>query len=96
MVVTAEARPTRYIWTFGDGRSKVTNHSGRRWTKQRPGNIAHKYQRSRRYRVAVTVVWQARWRINRGAWRPLGAFTTGDERAYRVRQMLPFLVRSDP
>lgn len=94
LVVTAEARPVQYVWTFGDGSDDVTRHHGRRWTKKRPGNIDHIYEAKHRYRVRVEVIWRARWRIGLGPWRTLGYFSNSDSAPYRVGELVPVLVRS--
>jgi hypothetical protein len=93
LTVTAQARPVQYVWGFDDGGEKVTRKSGRRWRARRPGNIGHVYQARGRYRATVEVIWEARWRIGGGAWRPLGYFTNSDSRRYRVRQVIAVLVR---
>ncbi|MDQ3645959.1 MAG: PKD domain-containing protein [Actinomycetota bacterium] len=90
-VVTAEAGPVQYRWTFGDGSTLTTSHPGRPWTRSRPGNIAHLYERSARYEVSVDVIWEARWRVGGGPWQPLGFFRTSDEVPYPVRQMIAAL-----
>ena len=95
LIVTAEARPVQYVWTFGDGSDTVTRHHGRRWTKKRPGNIDHVYEAKQRYRVRVEVIWRARWRIGLGPWRTLGYFTNSDSDRYRVGELVPVLVRSN-
>lgn len=92
--VTAEAVPVRYIWDFGDGRRRATNHTGRPWSRKRPGNIAYMYETKGRYRLGIEVIWQARWSTNGGAWRPLGYFVTSDTQPYRVREVAPGLTRS--
>lgn len=94
LVVTAEARAERFVWRFGDGSERSTLTSGRVWTRRRPGNIGHVYQRSGRYGVELEVIWAARWRIGAGAWRALGFFSTTSARDYPVRRILPLLVRS--
>ncbi|MGH2747420.1 MAG: PKD domain-containing protein [Actinomycetota bacterium] len=94
LTVTAEARPVRYIWDFGDGGDLVTAHAGRPWTRTRPGNIAHLYETRGNYDLSVEVVWAARWRINDGEWQPLGYFSNSDERPYRVRQIIAVLTRA--
>jgi hypothetical protein len=93
LTVTAQARPRQFVWDFGDGRDKVTTRSGRRWRKRRPGNIGHTYETRGRYRTRVEVIWEARWRIGGGPWRPLGYFSNSDARRYRVRQVVAVLVR---
>lgn len=92
LVVTAEARPIQYVWTFGDGSDRVTTHHGRRWTRTRRGNISHTYETKRRYTVRVEVIWEARWRVGFQPWRPLGYFSNSDSDRYRVRELKPVLV----
>ena len=94
LVVTAEAHPVRYTWSFGEGRSRSTPHSGRAWSKRRPGNVPHMYERRGRYRVGVAVLWEARWKLGAGAWEHLGYFSNEDSRLYRVRQMVAMLTRA--
>lgn len=95
LLVTAEARPVQFVWTFGDGSDRVTTHHGRRWTRSRPGNIRYTYETKRRYTVRVEVIWEARWRIGFGAWRHLGYFSNSDTDRYRVRELKPVLVPYD-
>jgi hypothetical protein len=95
LTVTAQARPVQFVWDFGDGIEKVTRKSGLRWRARRSGNIAHTYETRHRYRIGVEVIWQARWRLGGGAWRPLGYFSNSDSRRYRVRQVIAVLTRSD-
>jgi hypothetical protein len=96
LVVTAEARPVQYVWTFGDGAHKTTSQPGRPWTRKRPGNIAHLYETKGRYDVSLEVIWQARWQTNGSAWQPLGYFSNSDAVSYPVREMRSMLVRSRP
>ena len=93
LTVTAQARPVQFIWDFGDGSDVVTRHAGRRWTKARPGNIRYTYESKSRYTVGVEVIWEARWRLGRGAWRSLGYFSNSDTRPYRVRSLISVLVK---
>ena len=93
VAVTAEARPVRYSWDFGDGTTRSTTHIGRRWTRRRAGTIAHLYETSDTYTVRAAVVWVARWRLGAGPWQPLGSFTTTDSVEYPVRQIVALLVR---
>jgi hypothetical protein len=92
--VTAEARPMQYVWDFGDGDEKVTDHPGRPWRPTLAGNVAHLYESRGRYDVGVEVIWQARWRIGAGAWQHLGYFSNSDAATHPVRQMVPVLTRS--
>ncbi|MFN2587094.1 MAG: PKD domain-containing protein [Actinomycetota bacterium] len=93
LTVTAEARPIRYLWDFGDGNRTSTAHPGRPWTPRRPGNAPHLYETKGRYTVAAEVVWAARWRVNGGPWRDLGYFSTSGSTDYPVREMVAVLVR---
>ncbi len=93
LTVTAEARPVSYLWDFGDGRETSTSYPGRPWTRQQDGTISHLYETKGRYETAVEVVWAARWRVNGGAWRDLGYFSTADSVDYPVREMIAVLVR---
>jgi hypothetical protein len=92
VVVTAEARPWRYIWHFGDGTRRVTTTPGTPWRPGRPGEIAHVYERAGLHTLAVKTVWEARWRVAGDAWRRLGFFTKNGTRPYRVRQVVALLV----
>jgi hypothetical protein len=94
-VVTAQALPVQYVWSFGDGSDQVTHSPGRAWTKTRPGSIDHTYEARGRYDVAVEVIWQARWNVDAGPWRDLGFFSTADARTYPVRQIIAVLVKPD-
>lgn len=94
LTVTAEARPVRYLWDFGDGTTRSTRHGGRPWTTRRDGNVGHLYETKGRYEPEVAVVWAARWRIGRGAWRDLGYFSTTGSVDYPVREMIAVLVRA--
>lgn len=93
LTVTAEARPVRYLWDFGDGITRRTRHGGRPWTAARSGNVGHVYETKGRYEPSVGVVWAARWRVNGGPWRDLGYFSTTGSAEYPVREMIAALVR---
>lgn len=91
MVVTAYAEAERFTWDFGEGARTTTRHVGRPWTRKRDGSIGHLYETRGTYDLRLEVLWRASWRINGGAWRHLGYFSTGDERPYPVRQMVAML-----
>ena len=93
VTVTAEARPTQFVWDFDDGSDRVTYDPGRRWTHRREGSIGHLYETSGRYELNVDVVWEARWQMGGGTWRHLGYFTTSDSRPYPVREVIAMLIR---
>ncbi len=93
LVVTAQAEPVTYTWSFGDGASRPTHHVGRAWSRRRDGNIGHMYQRRGVYPVSVRVLWRASWRMGSGAWQHLGYFSNDDSVSYHVRQMVAMLRR---
>lgn len=93
LTVTAEARPVRYLWDFGDGNDRLTMHPGRPWTKTKRGNVGHVYETKGRYEPSVEVVWAARWRVNEGPWRALGYFSTTGSTDHPVREIVAVLVR---
>jgi hypothetical protein len=93
LAVTAEARPVRYLWDYGDETTRQTQHGGRAWTRTQSGNVAHVYETKGRYEPTVSVVWAARWRINGGGWSDLGYFSTTGSVDYPVREMIAVLVR---
>lgn len=93
LTVTAEARPVKYLWDFGDGTTRQTRHGGRPWTTAVRGNVGHLYETKGRYEPAVTVVWAARWRVNAQPWDDLGYFSTTGSTGYPVREVLSVLVR---
>lgn len=91
--VTAIAVPSEFVWDFGEGTQLRTQDAGRAWRPRRTGSIGHLYQTAGRHDLSVEIVWRASWRIGRGAWRPLGVFTTSDSRTYPVRELIAWLVR---
>lgn len=91
-LVTAQARPVRFVWSYGDGATQDTPHPGRPWPRAGPGALAHVFEATGTYELALEVVWEARWRAGRGPWRHLGYFATSASRRYPVRQVLPLLV----
>jgi hypothetical protein len=92
LTVIAQARPVQYVWDFGDGTTLVTDHPGRPWTLDQPGNIAHLYESRGTYSVGVEIIWNARWQIAGGPWTDLGFFSTSGSRPYPVRQIVARLV----
>jgi hypothetical protein len=95
VTVVAEAAPDHYLWRFEPGADRMTAYPGRPWTKTRPGNIGHTYETKGHYDVSVEVVWRARWRVDDGAWRALGFFSTVDSRTYPVREVVPVLTQTE-
>jgi hypothetical protein len=83
----------QYVWNYGDGADLATRGPGRRWTKRRAGTIKHVYEGKGRYPLEVEVIWQARWRIGSGPWQQLDYFSNSATRNYRVRSLVPVLVK---
>ena len=90
--VTAEARPVAYRWDWGDGHRRTTRTAGRPWTSARGGSIGHVFDTKGLHEITLTLTWEARWRVGRGAWTTLGTFSTGGSRPYVVREVVALLV----
>lgn len=101
--VYAEARPVRYVWRTGDDGTRapqslyVTEKSGGRHDPA----VAHLYEekstRVKRdeggvYMLSMEVVWQARYRVDGGEWKPLKERRTSSSRPYRVDEVVARLV----
>jgi hypothetical protein len=93
-LVVAEARPVQYVWSFDDGAQLVTHHPGAPWraAARRGVSIRHTYETNGARTVALEQVWEARWRVDDGAWQGLGFFSVTGVRPYRVREVVPVLV----
>jgi len=87
------AVPSEFVWNFGDGAARTTQDAGRAWRPRRTGSIGHTYQVAGHHDLSVQILWQASWRMDGGAWRPLGSFSTSDSRVYPVREIIAWLVR---
>jgi hypothetical protein len=92
VIVTAEARPVQYVWSFGDGAELATSDPGTPWRPRRAGSIGHTYEARAVYRLSVEQLWVARWRAGPGPWRQLGYFSNSVSRSYPVRQVVALLV----
>ncbi len=87
--VDVQANPVSYQWTFGDGTERTTSSPGQPYPRRSP--VTHTYERSSAalpagYEVAVTTVYQVRWRVGGGAWRPLPGISRTSTRFYRVAE----------
>jgi hypothetical protein len=75
--IDVEARPTSFVWDFGDGTDPVTTTSpGIAWPgDDGPGAVHHTYQAVNKtgYSLTLTFVLDVRYRVNGGAWVPLGS-----------------------
>ncbi|WP_246119467.1 PKD domain-containing protein [Cellulomonas massiliensis] len=69
-----EARPTRYLWTFGDGTTRTTTSAGRPYPAK---DVAHVYRRAGEERISLTVTWSGRYRVEgAGPWREVDGTAT--------------------
>ena len=73
--VEIEASPVKYIWDFGDGVIQETDYPG---SPPPIGGIVHQFKDTgNNFRVQLTVVWVARWRLAGGAWQTVRGTITG-------------------
>ena len=79
--VEIEASPVKYIWDFGDGVIQETDYPG---SPPPAGGIVHQFKDTgNNFRVQLTVVWVARWRLVGGAWQTVrGTITTHEFSTY--------------
>lgn len=79
--VEIEASPVKYIWDFGDGVIQETDYPG---SPPPVGGIVHQFKDTgNNFRVQLTVVWVARWRLAGGAWQTVrGTITTHEFSTY--------------
>jgi hypothetical protein len=96
VVVVAEARPVRYVWSFGDRVQLVTDHPGAPWRETDAAGsartIGHTYETDGARNVVLEQIWEARWRIGDGEWQSLGLFSVTGVRRYPVREVVALLV----
>jgi hypothetical protein len=93
--VEVELSVPNYRWGFGDGGSIVTPSLGQAFPAL--SDIQHTYEQSSYYYpdgypVWVTVEYQARWRVNGGAWQPLPSTQKTYTRMHQVQEAQPVLV----
>lgn len=84
--VEVEAKPTRYEWSFGDGKAFVSHSTGRAFPER--SEIRHVFERasSAGYQVAVRFVFEVRYRVDGGPWTPLPGVTRTASATYPVRE----------
>ncbi|MBA2272924.1 MAG: PKD domain-containing protein [Actinobacteria bacterium] len=95
LTVTAEARPTEYVWDFGDGQEEVTTEPGRPWTRTSEGSISHLYETKGSYDLSVEIIWRARWQADDGPWQQLGMFSNSAGESYPVKEVVSVLVSTE-
>lgn len=90
--IDVEATPTRYTWHPGDGTSKSTTKPGRPYPAK---DVTHTYRRvADVVRPRVDTTYSVRYRVDGGAWTPLGQTLTaqGAPTSLEVEEAAPVLV----
>lgn len=90
--IDVEATPTRYTWHLGDGTSKSTTKPGRPYPAK---DVTHTYRRvADEVRPRVDTTYSVRYRVDGGAWAPLGQTLTaqGAPTSLEVEEAAPVLV----
>lgn len=90
ITIEVEITPSSYRWTFGDGATLETLSLGQRYPT--PSDITHTYERSSldaggTFEVQLDITFDARYRVNGGAWLPLAPVVQSYTRAYPVQQL---------
>jgi hypothetical protein len=90
--IDVEATPTGYTWHHGDGTSRTTTRPGRPYPAK---DVTHTYQRTaERVSIRVDTTYTVRYRVDGGAWTPLGQplTATGAATPLQVTEAAPVLV----
>lgn len=84
--IDIEARPTSFLWDFGDGTGVVaTTSPGVAYPGDGAGAIHHVYEaKNPGYALTLTFVLDVRYRVNGGAWTELGPVQRPISRVYPV------------
>jgi hypothetical protein len=84
--IDVEARPTSFVWDFGDGTGTVaTTSPGVAYPGDGPTAIHHIYEaKNLGYTLTLTFVLDVRYRVNGGAWTELGPVQRPISRVYPV------------
>ena len=90
-VVEVEARPSRFLWTYGDGRSQITTTPGAPYPAK---TIVHRYRDAHvTVHPRVDVVYTAQFRVDGGEWQDIPETITipGPSVDLRIREATPVL-----
>lgn len=90
--IDVEATPVRYTWRPGDGSAKTTTKPGRPYPSK---DVTHTYRRvAEEVRPRVDTTYSVRYRVDGGAWQPLGQTLTavGEPTSLEVEEAAPVLV----
>ena len=97
ITIDVEITPTSYGWSFGDGASLQTVSLGRPYPQE--SDLRHTYEQSSlgaggTFEVQVDITFDARYRVNGGAWLPLDPVVQSFTRDYAVQQLQSVLTSS--
>ncbi len=90
--IDVEATPTGYTWHHGDGTSRTTTRPGRPYPAK---DVTHTCQRTAdQVSIRVDTTYTVRYRVDGGAWTPLGQplTATGAATPLEVAEAAPVLV----
>jgi hypothetical protein len=90
--IDVEATPVRYTWRPGDGSAKTTTKPGRPYPAK---DVTHTYRKvADEVRPRVDTTYSVRFRVDGGAWQPLGQTLTavGEPTSLEVEEAAPVLV----
>ncbi len=90
--IDVEATPAGYTWHHGDGTCRTTTRPGRPYPAK---DVTHTYQRTAdQVSIRVDTTYTVRYRVDGGAWTPLGQplTATGAATPLEVAEAAPVLV----
>lgn len=90
--IDVEATPVRYTWRPGDGSAMTTSKPGRPYPAK---DVTHTYRRvAEQVSPRVDTTYSVRYRVDGGAWTPLGQDLTaiGEPTTLEVEEAAPVLV----
>lgn len=90
--IDVEATPVRYTWRPGDGSAMTTSKPGRPYPAK---DVTHTYRRvAEQVSPRVDTTYSVRYRVDGGAWQPLGQDLTavGEPTSLEVEEAAPVLV----
>ena len=87
VTVEVEVVPREYRWAFGDGGSLATTSPGQPYPAM--SDVQHVYETAAPAGAVLEleVTWDARYRVNGGAWSPLGPVSRRYMQRYPVAQL---------